>query len=316
MWSFPKHKPQLHASNPRLLSATARYYSFGRRVSRPVQKLVAATIAVPFVRRTLATHQEFELPCGGDVWERMVSAAQDALPAPVEWGFYRSPWRLRRFSAFAFGRGGRADAFAHVQPLSELTFHPSGEASAFHVPTLVRTVEEGEWILRLFEPLPPYHSPAAWDFQRMLTVSEQVSTLLTGQLKRPPDLPTHWVAIHGDMTPWNLRVDRRGRLWLTDWEAATWGPPAADVVRFAVSARSIGEQPDQIAAWARESLFLEGGALREAALFWLQHRSFQFRPHTDWERPELTEGKVADVDRGYRERGALELLAGEAPSAL
>ena len=315
MWSFPKHKPQFHAASPRLLAATARYYSFGRPISRPVQQLVAKSVAVPGARRFLAAHQDFELPCGWDVWRALSSSIEDVLSVAVEWGFYRSPWRAKRFSAFAFGRRGPAIAFAQVQPSTDLTFHPIGNAAAFRVPTLMGTTQWLEWTLRRFEPMPPHHLPVAWDSHRIVAVSEQVPALLAGQLARPADLPAHWMAIHGDMTPWNLRVDRRGRLWLTDWEAATWGPPAADVVRFAVSARSIREEdPHRIAEWAIRSLLLRESDLVEAVRFWLQHRTFQFQEHTHWERPELTDGKVADADRAHRERRALELLAGDSPN--
>jgi len=272
------------------------------------------SVAVPWVRRVLATNQGFEVPCGWDVWQMLRDFVEDELPNAVEWSFYRSPWRAERFSAFAFDRSGRATAFAQVQPSEDITFHPTGTAAAFRVPALVRTVRELRWTLRLFEPLPPYHSPVAWEHHRINAISEQVPSLLAGQVPRPPDLPVHWVPIHGDMTPWNLRVDVRGRLWLTDWESATWGPPAADLVRFALSARSIQERdPYQIAHWASQSLLLRDGVLKETVQFWLDHRSFRFRPPSEWERPDLSDDKVADANRAHRERRALELLAGDNP---
>ena len=49
---------------------------------------------------------------------------------------------------------------------------------------------------------------------------------------RRPDVPAHWVPIHGDFTPWNLRVSGEHELLLYDWEASGWGPPRTDEVLY------------------------------------------------------------------------------------
>jgi hypothetical protein len=59
-------------------------------------------------------------------------------------------------------------------------------------------------------------------------------------LPRPPDVPPHWVPMHGDLSPWNLRVDSTGRTVLFDWEEAGFGPPGADRVYYAVSSAAVG----------------------------------------------------------------------------
>lgn len=46
------------------------------------------------------------------------------------------------------------------------------------------------------------------------------------------------VAVHGDLTPWNLRRTRRG-LALFDWESAGWGPPGADLQHYRASCDAV-----------------------------------------------------------------------------
>ena len=41
-----------------------------------------------------------------------------------------------------------------------------------------------------------------------------------------------WTPAHGDLTPWNLRYDVRGRCWLFDWEDVCLAPPGADAGYF------------------------------------------------------------------------------------
>lgn len=44
---------------------------------------------------------------------------------------------------------------------------------------------------------------------------------------------------HGDLSPWNLRRDHRGRLWLFDWEDAAWAPNGADRLYFEAAVAAI-----------------------------------------------------------------------------
>lgn len=85
-------------------------------------------------------------------------------------------------------------------------------------------------------------------------------------LPKPPGTPSHWVPMHGDFTPWNLR-EFQGELVLIDWESCGWGPPHADEVLYIAASRVLGlRTPD-------------GVRTDEAAEFWRDRlgRSLQGR---------------------------------------
>lgn len=48
---------------------------------------------------------------------------------------------------------------------------------------------------------------------------------------------------HNDVTPWNLRVDHRGRRWLFDWEDCGLAPPDADRAYFAACLHALRGTP-------------------------------------------------------------------------
>ena len=60
-------------------------------------------------------------------------------------------------------------------------------------------------------------------------------------LPRPDGTPDHWLPMHGDLTPWNLRQSG-DRMLLIDWEEAGWGPPGADLILFGAARRALGGQ--------------------------------------------------------------------------
>ncbi len=61
---------------------------------------------------------------------------------------------------------------------------------------------------------------------------------------------------HNDLTPWNLRLDHRGQIWLYDWE--DWGPapPDSDQVYYAAT------------SYALENCELPAGLTRAAVDHW------------------------------------------------
>jgi len=70
-------------------------------------------------------------------------------------------------------------------------------------------------------------------------ILEEVAAALD-VLPRPSEVPAHWLPMHGDFTPWNLRKIVRGDLYLIDWEAAAWGPPGADQALYGLAVLALG----------------------------------------------------------------------------
>lgn len=87
-------------------------------------------------------------------------------------------------------------------------------------------------------------------------VAEIQSSL--GDLPKPPGTPSHWVPMHGDFTPWNLR-EHHGTLSLVDWESVGWGPPYADQALYCAASEAL-KRPQHSAVW-------DG----EASRFWINH---------------------------------------------
>lgn len=83
---------------------------------------------------------------------------------------------------------------------------------------------------------------------------------LSAVLATHPRLKSHdhpqWLPAHGDLSPWNLRVDHRGKLWLYDWEDAGSAPAGADRAYFEAALGVLGRRrmrpvnPDGAAYWA------------------------------------------------------------------
>lgn len=84
-------------------------------------------------------------------------------------------------------------------------------------------------------------------------LSDELSELATAAFHelgwQGPDQPGDgWTPAHGDLTPWNLRRDHRGRQWLFDWEDARWAPPLADRTYFNLTARALSPRYGRVCA--------------------------------------------------------------------
>lgn len=129
--------------------------------------------------------------------------------------------------------------------------------SSFQIPRCLSHGEHAGWHYSLVTPVlfgahrVPANAPVR-------LIAREIEAGLA-ELPRPADTPTHWLPMHGDLTPWNLRQIRDGGLVLVDWEEARWGPPNADLVLYtAVDAalRGVSTGPcewgEAIDFWKRE----------------------------------------------------------------
>jgi hypothetical protein len=99
--------------------------------------------------------------------------------------------------------------------------------------TVPRVVAHGTtppWTWLVSTPMPARpHRPAVHRVP-LDAIAEWLHHALGAALgPRPPELPSHWLPMHGDFAPWNLRRYAGGPLVLLDFEEAAYGPPRADV---------------------------------------------------------------------------------------
>ena len=303
VWGFPRGKPQLFTDSPRGLSNGVMVYAFGRRLPRLLQRSIALQVRIPGIRRLVSQRQSRVEPvCGRQVWQEIQDVMRRRNTAlSGEWLHFSSQWDKQRSSFLGLSVEGAPELFLTIERVDRQP-RASRSTPSYRVPDCRYSFRYLGWSVREFEPLPQCHRPARWDSARIRQVADDVSQTL--RLARPRDIPSHWLPMHGDLVPWNLREDKQGQLWLLDWEDAGWGPPFADVVRFLVAYHSLGwRSPHRIASHVRSSLAAASpDVLREVAQFWLRHRNVQ---PGNWPRQS-----AIDAARKGRESAALRALAG------
>ena len=308
VWAFPRGKPQVFANTPGGVGDGISVYAFGRRVPGVAQVAAVAQMAMPGLRFLLAERHERPDPvCGWDLWDRIVEQV-GRMPhgVPTEWLYFRSQWAKQRSSALALDEFGSPLFLLVVEPRGRASVHPAFSVSSFRVPACLDSFEYEGWHVRVIEPLPKYHRATVWEPARIRRVVEDIPKSLDGLLGRPENIPGHWIQLHGDFVPWNLRESRDRSLWLVDWEDAGWGPPFADAVRYLVADRSLrGTAPVETARMVRRTFGKVSVDLEEVANFWLNHHNF--RP--DDSEKELPRRKARDAARGAREVNALRIMA-------
>ena len=316
VWAFPRGKPQLFTDSPRGMSRGVLVYAFGRRIPRLVQRAVSLQMRLPAVRRLISErHAQVEPVCGADVWQAIEKRVLERNPTlSGEWLHFSSQWDKQRSSFLGLNAQREPELFLTIESIDNRSRGPVSQTASFRVPACRHSFTYAGWSVREFEPLPQFHRPARWDPERIRQVAADISRALEGRLERSPDVPSHWLPMHGDLVPWNLREDEHGQFWVLDWEDAGWGPPLADLFRFMVAYHSLSwHNPVRIAATVRSILNAESDeSVREVTTFWLQHRNFQPMPdNRNWPRQ-----KEKDAARWAREYAALRVLADESEETL
>lgn len=231
-------------------------------------------------------------PTGTGIWRRLLARWGRDVGAVGSWSVYERPQVEREGFAALLLADGRPRGFAKVRSVEAPVVREWEamraarrlEPTSFDVPRPLSTGREEGWHWWLSEPLPMgLHAPPR--DPPLTAITAEIVEALEG-LPRPEGTPEHWIPMHGDLTPWNLRESTNG-LILIDWEDAGWGPPGADEVLYrAVEAalggelRRVPDAREAIDFW-REATDAEGGEARDRrlargideALSWMELRS-------------------------------------------
>lgn len=233
-----------------------------------LQRLAWGILRVLGVRFLPGAVASWDPPWDEETGGALASHWREAVGDYDEVGIYERPQVARQGLGLLLVRAGRSVAFIKVRTSDDAAVHPAlshehavlelvdaSAVRAFAHPRSLGVGVVGGWSYLITAAM-----PAALDRPAVRNdvdaVIEDVRTSLA-DLPRGADVPAGWEPMHGDLTPWNLRVRRDGGLSLVDWEDAGWGPPQADAVLLHAARRALfGVAPPALP--------------REAADFWLQ----------------------------------------------
>lgn len=259
---------RLPTSSKGAAASTLAMWSPCRRSGQLLQRLGWVTLNVLGVRFLPGTSAPWEPPWDGVTGERLSSEWRAVVGDFDTMGIYLQPQKARHGLVALLLKSGRPVAFVKLR---------TGEASVVH-PALAHEHQ----VLQLMDTTPVtafvYPRPIAlggvegWSYcitsaieggldrpavtDHVGAVLADIRTGLAG-LPRGEEVPEDWEPMHGDLTPWNLRVSGNGLLKLVDWEGAGWAPSGADAVLLHASRCALfGTIPPRLP--------------REAADYWLQ----------------------------------------------
>ncbi|MFD1936960.1 phosphotransferase [Nonomuraea mangrovi] len=171
-------------------------------------------------------------------WAPVLERVQKTVGSFDGHAVYLRPQVSREGAAFLLLRSGRPVAFLKIRAAAAgleresevLRLLERGRGSGFRVPELLGHGEEEGLTWLAMSPMEPVPCRPA----RNVPVAELAGrvTGLLASLRRPDGVAAHWTPMHGDLTPWNLRLTTGPVPWLIDWEDAGYGPPGADEVYY------------------------------------------------------------------------------------
>ena len=244
---------RLYPPNLGVITLSAR----GRRA-----ELAGMALYGPCRRRTVAAHFACWAIAAVTGTQVLPLRRAPALPDIVDWAELYAAWEasLGHFDGLAWYRRrqrsrsgllvlllrrGRAVATVKVRDeagplevearaLETVSRHSPGSFAVCE-PLAAGTAGSHHWLA--LAPMPSWPHRPAWRAPVRHIVEELQSALANSS--RPPNTPDHWLPVHGDLAPWNLR--RLGKaVWLLDWEQSGWGPPEADAAYFRAAAAALG----------------------------------------------------------------------------
>ncbi|MDQ6642431.1 MAG: hypothetical protein M3Y66_08055 [Actinomycetota bacterium] len=215
-----------------------------------LQKIAYWGVRLAGARLVPGSTFDASLPCDQIVWERLWAAWAECL-GPIDGvAMYQRRQQARSGLTLALTRGGRAqaivklrhqDAGLHVEQ-DALACLSGAEPRHFRVPRALGSglVDELMWSAQSCVFSRP-HSPVLDPPDALF---DEVSNLLRPVVEcRAETRSTAWAPAHLDLTPWNLRRDHRGQVWLFDWEDVGAAPRGTDQTYFAATLQTVRPGP-------------------------------------------------------------------------
>lgn len=247
------HHIMVPQSSTEAALAAMAIYTGSKRRSLLFQRLASSLVSVFGPKALPGKVVRWQPPLEEAVWDGLLAEWTRELQAFDALAVYLRRQTSREGFSVLLIDGSDAVAFVKLQPGSsddlsgeyraQEQIHAS-QPRSFRVPAPRFVGELGGWAYLAMDPLPArIHTPAMdapldlvlRDIQRGIELDA-----------RPATVPPHWVPMHGDLTPWNLRKSGDDR-YLLDWERVGWGPPGADEALFRVAIAALRHRRVKIA---------------------------------------------------------------------
>lgn len=198
------------------------------------------TLALPGRARTWMP------PMGEATWLKLARTLEQDFGAFHELAIYQQTQPERGGVALLVLRHGRPLCFVKLRPMSNLRLEDEERAlravwayrpRSFAVPEPLVFETVDDWRFLAVSALPSELHRVPVD-PPLDEICAEISEALVC-LPRRDGIPGHWLPMHGDLAPWNLRAFRERGLVLVDWEASAWGPPGADEVFYRAAERAL-----------------------------------------------------------------------------
>ena len=189
--------------------------------SRAIQRSAHLAVRVVGPAALASLRAPWQPPLPAEDWYAALATWQERLGPVDHWAVYQAPQSSRQGCTVMGLREGRgrwivktgrhSDGRRPALEAGVLSRIQLGEFPSVRVPRLLAEGEimvEGEpWVWFAQELLSTrLHAPAVR--VALADLERDIRRSLSDWLPKPAGTPDHWVPIHGDLTPWNLRVRR------------------------------------------------------------------------------------------------------------
>jgi hypothetical protein len=218
-------------------------------------------------------------PVDPDHWSDMLAGWRSWFGRFDSMAVYSPRQAERNGMALMLLRGDQAVGFVKLRPDADFSteirvLKAVSDSRSFLAPEVVGGGTEGGWEMLGLSAIGGHlHSPRLRRPPR--EVADEIGALLSPLWSNDREgIPRHWVPMHGDMGPWNLRQPPRGRPILFDWEHARLGPPGGDLVFHAAACAALHirgafrprEAYEAIEFWRKEIRLRFGAGHRDRTL--------------------------------------------------